>query len=121
MPAHDTDPVPYALALALTLIVEVPIVVTALALARLARGWRAVVAAIVVNLVTHPLVWLALAGAGEAYRPRFVAVETGAVVVEAALLYAWLRTSPALLLLISLVANLASILAGLALSPSPRS
>jgi hypothetical protein len=103
--------VPYALALALTLVVEVPVYAGVLAVARLAPWHRAAVAAVVVNLVTHPLVWWLLT----AYPGLFVPAEVGAWLVETALLVAWLRRDAPLLALTALTANLASILAGLAL------
>ena len=74
-----------------------------------------IVAAIVVNLATHPLVWLLLSRAGAAYWSWFVAVEVAAWLVEAALLAVWLRRDLALLGLTALVANLASVLAGMLL------
>lgn len=111
---------PYPLALAITLTVEVPVYTAFLLAARLARGWRLVAAAIGVNLATHPLVWLALSGAGPAYWPIFVVVELAAWLAESALLYFLLvRRDARLIALVALVANCASTLAGLLLWRTP--
>ena len=112
MSGHDTDPVPYPLALALTLVIEVPVYAVALAVARLAPWPRAAVAGVIVNLATHPLLWWLLT----AYPGLFVVAEVGVWLVETALLYAWLRRDAPLLALTALTANLASVLAGLALA-----
>jgi hypothetical protein len=112
MPGHDTDPVPYPLALALTLVIEVPVYAVALAVAHLAPWPRAAVAGVIVNLATHPLLWWLLT----AYSGLIVAGEVGAWLVETALLFAWLRRDAPLLALTALTANLASVLAGAALS-----
>ena len=106
---------PYALALALTLSVEVPVYVVALRTGGLASPGRALVAAVGVNLVTHPAVWLVVSGAGSAYWVSFAAAEVLAWVAEAAILYVWLRRDPVLVGLTTLVANAGSCLAGLLL------
>jgi hypothetical protein len=103
----------YPWALALTLIVEVPIYTGLLGQVGVLRRFPAIVAAIGVNLVTHPLVWLATRHAGWAV---FTLAEVGAWLVEAGLLYAVVRTRGRLLLAVALVANSASLLAGLVLA-----
>ncbi|MGE5829340.1 MAG: hypothetical protein ACM30G_13435 [Micromonosporaceae bacterium] len=112
---------PYPLALAVTLTVELPIYAGGLRAARLARAWAALAVALVVNLATHPLVWLALRGAGSAYWPRFAAVEVAVWLAESLLILAWLgrvrvQGAPVFVALLALTANGASCLAGLALA-----
>lgn len=103
----------YPWALALTLIVEVPIYTGLLSHAGLMRRIPAIGAAVGVNLVTHPVVWLVVGHSGWV---GFALAEVGAWVVEAALLYAVVRARVWLLLTVSLVANSASLLAGLVLT-----
>jgi hypothetical protein len=113
MARQDTGPVPYPLALVITLVVEVPIYGVVLHLARVLPGWRGLGAAVVVNLATHPVLWLVLS----AQPGWFVPAEAGVCVVEAALL--WLLAgsrTPGLLLVAAIAANTASVLAGAALS-----
>lgn len=117
---------PYPLALAVTLTVELPIYAGGLRAARLARAWAALAAALVVNLATHPLVWLALRGAGSAYWPRFVAVELAVWLAESLLVLAWLarvraERAPVFVALLALAANAASCLAGLVLAVAAAS
>ena len=104
----------YVWALVLTLAVEVPIYVLVLGVARLLSGWRAVAVAVGANLVTHPLVWITLTRIDG--WPAFVAAEVGAWFAETALLCLAVRRDVALLCLIALVANTASLGAGLALT-----
>ncbi len=106
---------PYALALAVTLLVEVPVYVMALRAGGAASGWRAFAAALGVNLVTHPLVWLVVSGAGSAYWASFAAAEVLAWLIESAILLVWLRRDPVLIGLVALVANAGSCLTGLLL------
>jgi hypothetical protein len=97
-------------ALLLTLAVEVPLYVAALVSLRLAPLWRAVALALLVNLLTHPVLWSAL---GE--RPpllRVAAAEVLVWLVEAALLGLAIRKHPLLIALVAAGANAASILAG---------
>lgn len=126
----------YPQALAVTLAVEVPVYVLALGLpragvfgpgngmdgsdriARPARiigrnGFVVALLAIAVNLVTHPVVWWVLTRV-DGGRIVFVAVEAGAWLAETALLWLALRRDLALLALTALVANTASLTAGLA-------
>ncbi|HCU49079.1 MAG TPA: hypothetical protein DGG94_04595 [Micromonosporaceae bacterium] len=95
---------PYLAALGLTLLIEVPVYALVLG-----RDRRVLAAAIVVNLLTHPLVWLLAPS-------NFVAVELAAWTVEFGLFYLALRRSPAVLLATAVLANSLSCLAGLLLS-----
>jgi hypothetical protein len=100
-------------ALLLTLAVEVPLYVLALRALRLATTRRAALLGVMVNLLTHPVLWWFLAP-----RPstgRFWAAEAAVVVAEAAMLWLACRRDPALLLMTSLGANAASVLIGLLL------
>lgn len=102
---------PYPLALAVTLAVELP--VYALALRALGLSLvRAAVAAVAVNLLTHPVVWLAISHAEAAYWRAFVVAELAAWLVEAVAVYAWVRRDGRLIALTALVANAGSCLAG---------
>lgn len=106
----NTVLVPYAQALALTLAVEVPVYMVALRWAWLLSWRRALAMAVGVNLVTHPLVWLILTHhTGTA---AFTVVEVGAWLVESALIFLLVRRDAALICLVALVANLASVLLG---------
>jgi hypothetical protein len=104
--------VPYPLALAITLAVEVPVYLVVFRFAGLLAGWCGVVAAVGINLCTHPLVWLVLSAHAGLW--WFTIVEAGVCLVEALLLWALVHRDGVLLLLTVLVANTASILAGLA-------
>ena len=106
-------PLAYPLALAVTLAVEVPVYAVSLPVARLLSGGRAAALAVLVNLVTHPVLWYGLSRAGPAF---LVPAEAAVVLVEAAGCWAFVRRDPVLLLLVSLVANTASVLAGLAVA-----
>lgn len=101
---------PQVTALLLTLAVEVPLYVAALVSLRLAPLWRAVALALLVNLLTHPVLWSAL---GE--RPpvlRVAAAEIVVWLVEAAILWLAVRRRPGLIALVAAGANAGSILAG---------
>jgi hypothetical protein len=109
MRRHDTGPVPYPLALVITLAVEVAIYLVVLRAARLLPGWRGLLAAVGVNLATHPVLWLILT----AHPGWFIPAEACVCLVEAGLL--WLlagRRGAGLLLVTAVAANTASILAG---------
>lgn len=98
-------------ALLLTLAVEVPLYALALAALRLATWPRAVLLGVVVNLLTHPVLWWSLAP-----RPSLAALwgaEAVVVLAEAAVLWLACRRDPVLLLVTSLGANAASVLIGL--------
>jgi hypothetical protein len=104
-------------ALLLTLAIEVPLVVGLAVAGRRPRAEvaRLGVAALGASLLTHPLLWLADAALSDtlAWAPRVAALEVGVALVEAAV-YAvaggvgWRRGT-----LLSLVANGASLAAGL--------
>jgi hypothetical protein len=109
-------------ALLLTLAVEVPLYTAALVALRLARWWRAAALGVLVNLLTHPALWLFLVPHPAA--ARFWTAEALATIVEAAMLVSALAGrrqeprnpwSPALLLVVSLGANACSLLMGLLL------
>ncbi|MEU6233071.1 hypothetical protein [Kitasatospora sp. NPDC047058] len=115
----------YPSALALTLLVEVPLYTVALVRVGGIRPARAATAAVLVNLVTHPLLWWSLSrcaawtagagGSGAAYWTAFVAGETAVCVVEAALLrpLTGLRPGGPLPWAVAGTANAASVLAGM--------
>ena len=96
-------------AMLLTLAVEVPLY-TALFAVGLLSFRRAVLAAVMVNLLTHPLLWLALGP-----RPPLLAVVLAEVAVglaEFLLVGLVVRRSPLLVGLTAVAANAGSILAG---------
>jgi hypothetical protein len=93
-----------------TLAVEVPEYAVWLRVARLLTAGRAAPLAVLVNLMTHPLLWYGLSRAGPAW---FAPAE--ATVVPAETGGCWLvrrRYASLLLVVVSLVANTASVLAG---------
>jgi hypothetical protein len=105
----NTGAVPYPLALVITLGVEAPIYTVVLGFAGLLRGWRAVVAAVGVNVFTHPLAWALLT----AYPGWLLPVEAGVCLVEAVLLWFLAgRRDAGVLMLAAVVANAASVLVG---------
>ncbi|MFI8459374.1 hypothetical protein [Kitasatospora sp. NPDC085464] len=109
---------PYVLALALTLLVEVPVYTVALTRAGGLRPSRAAGAAVLVNLLTHPLLWGSLrpyaAGPAAAYWTAFGLGEAGVCLVEGALLAPLTGLPPrtAAPWAASATANAASVLAG---------
>jgi hypothetical protein len=104
--------VEYSLALAITLAVEVPVYVAVFRLARLLPLALSLAGAIGVNLVTHPVVWLVLS----AHPGWFLPVEAAVCPVEAVLLWLLVRRRDlAMLLVTAVVANTASVLAGVVL------
>ena len=98
-------------ALLLTLAVEVPLYAVALRALRLASAGRAVLLAVAVNLLTHPVLWWFLAPRPSA--ARFWGAEAAVVVAEAGALLLACRRDPVLLLVTSLGANALSVLIGL--------
>jgi hypothetical protein len=97
-------------ALLLTLAVEVPLYVAALVALRLARFWPALALAVLVNALTHPVLWQTLGP-----HPALARVAVAEVVVwlvEAAILGLAIRRRPTLIALLAAGANAASILAG---------
>lgn len=106
---------PYPAALALTLAVEIPVYAVALR-----RGWQvrprtALWAALGVNLATHPLLWWLLGpwAGRSAYPLILVLAEVAVCAAEAALLAWWLRRRDPLLAVLAVLANAASVIAGL--------
>lgn len=106
----------YLESLGLTLVVEVPIYVVALWALLEVRPRSGALAGIGVNLVSHPLGFLvfqpALLGS-LGYDGSLSVVELWAWVIEAALLFFWLRRGPWSLIGISFVANALSFGVGL--------
>lgn len=98
---------PYAAALGLTLLIEVPIY--AFALRR-----RALLPAIAVNLVTHPLLWLVLPPSASLI--AFAGAELAVWTVEFGLLLAWLRRDWPTIAATAALANSLSCLTGLLLA-----
>ncbi|RMI32704.1 hypothetical protein [Nocardia stercoris] len=103
----------YPWALALTLLVEVPIYTAMLVTAKAFRPARAAATGTAVNLVSHPLLWSIISRAApNAFWATLIVAEIGVCLLEAALVYAVRRRRPGELLLISVTANAASLLAG---------
>jgi hypothetical protein len=97
-------------ALLLTLAVEVPLYVAALVALDLARFWQALALAVLVNALTHPILWQTLG----THPPlaRVAVAEILVWLVETAILWLALRRRPALIALLAAGANAGSILAG---------
>jgi hypothetical protein len=101
-------------AFGLTVAVEVPWYGAGLVALRLVRLRWALVLGVLVNAVSHPLLWWWLAP-----HPSFIRLagaEAGVWLLEALLLFAAIRRELALLLVLSLAANASSLLIGLLLS-----
>ncbi|MER7276701.1 hypothetical protein ABT369_19880 [Dactylosporangium sp. NPDC000244] len=96
-------------ALLLTLAVEVPLYTAALTALRLTTGRKALVLGVVVNLVTHPALWLFLTRHPGALWPA----EALATAVEALILAIAVNRDRPLIVAIALGANAASLLIGL--------
>ena len=108
----------YAQALALTVLVETPAYALGLSRWLRVRPSRGIAAGLALNLVTHPLASLVVMPSLSdviGSTAAFVTIEVAVWVLEAALLFAWLRRGPATLLVISFVANGLSATAGLLL------
>jgi hypothetical protein len=104
----------YGVALALTLAVEVPLYVAGLLALRLAGLARALLVAVAVNLLTHPVLWLVLADGAS---PTRVLVAEGCVcVVEALVIRAVVGRGAPLAFLLAVGANAASFAVGLVVS-----
>jgi hypothetical protein len=101
-------------AFGLTLAVELPWYVTGLLALRLAGLRRALVLGVLVNALSHPVLWWLLAP--HPTLARTGVAEVGVCAFEALLLFAVLRREPALLALLSVAANACSVLIGLLLS-----
>ncbi|MFF4378547.1 hypothetical protein [Kitasatospora sp. NPDC001547] len=114
----------YPVALALTLLTEVPVYTAALQRVGRVRPGRAAAAAVLVNLVTHPLLWWALRhwtdGPAAAYWTGFALGEAAVCAVEALLLrpLTGLRPRDPLPWVAAGTANAASLLAGLLAGPT---
>ena len=109
----------YPPALALTLAVEVPVYAAALTAASPVRSARApgprqaAVAALLVNLLTHPLLWWFLRGrSGVHGTVAFALAECAVCAVEGALVARLLRIGGPVPYTASVAANAASVLAG---------
>ncbi|EFL24512.1 hypothetical protein SSOG_04226 [Streptomyces himastatinicus ATCC 53653] len=118
---------PYALALGLTLLVEVPLYSAALPALGRVRPGRALIAAVLVNCLTHPVLWWFLTsgfpsaaratGTTSAAYPVALSLSEGVVwLAEALLLRYGLRLRGPLPYAVALTANAASLLLGLLLT-----
>jgi hypothetical protein len=96
-------------ALLLTLAVEVPLYTAALVALRLATPTKAAALGVLVNLLTHPALWLFL----ERHPSRLWPAEVAATALEAFVLIIALKADKALLTTIAVGANAASLLIGL--------
>jgi len=107
----------YPAALLLTLAVEAPLYAAALRLGWRLAWWRGVAPALLVNALTHPVLWSLLAARpGHGGYPLLLAVaEVGVCVVEWAVLALVLRRDRGALLVVCAGVNAASVLAGLLL------
>ena len=107
----------WAVAFGLTLAVELPVYVAVL-VGLIGVPWRRAAAlAFAVNLLTHPLVWIALHPAladGGRYAGVVLAVEGAVVFVEAVLLQAKVGREALLIAATALTVNAASVLVGIA-------
>ena len=103
----------YLAALALTVAVELPLYVVGLVALRLAGPVRAVLLAVGVNLLTHPVLWLVVAPTQTA---TVYLAEVGVCLVEAAVIRLVVRRDTLLAIALSLAANAASFGVGLLVS-----
>jgi hypothetical protein len=104
----------YGAALALTVAVDVPLYVAGLLALRLAAPARALLVALGVNLLTHPVLWLVLADGAS---PTGVLIAEACVcVVEALVIRAVVGRGAPLALLLAIGANAASFAVGLVVS-----
>jgi hypothetical protein len=100
--------VPYLTALAMTLIIETPVYWYLLTRFAGIRTRPAITAAVVVNLVSHPLLSFAIIPMATrlvAPVPAVLISEGVVCALEAGLLYAWLRRDVAVVVASSLIAN----------------
>ena len=103
-------------AFALTVAVELVVAVPLLAPAEPRRGRRVATVALA-NLATHPLVWFAFPGLALGTTTRVLSSELWAVAGEAAIyLLVWPAAHRRRVVLVSLVANAASVMAGLGMT-----
>ncbi|MEU7865840.1 hypothetical protein [Dactylosporangium sp. NPDC049140] len=96
-------------ALLLTLAVEVPLYTAALVALKLAKPAKAAALGVLVNLLTHPALWLFLSH----HPDRLWPAEVTATAIEAFVLIKAIKTDKLLLTLIAVGANAASLLIGL--------
>ena len=111
----DSPTVAYAIALLLTLTIEIPIVAVGLARWYRVPAALGVPVAAAASLLTHPVVWFVLPGllTPSIGGPGYLLVAEGfAWLVEGAIFWLVTRRDPVGLLLLSLLANLASFMAG---------
>jgi hypothetical protein len=101
-------------AFVLTLAVELPWYVAGLVALRLAGWRRAVGLGVLVNALSHPVLWCFLAP--HPTLPHTAVAEGAVCAFEALLLFAAIRREPALLALLSVAANGCSVLIGLLVS-----
>jgi len=110
--------VTYPEALGLTIAVEAPVYTVLLRLLAGAPWGRALLASVLVNLISHPLfTFVLLPWLDRAIRPvpALLVAEAMVVVIEAALIYAWLRRRLAAVVGTALAANWCSLVLGLLL------
>jgi hypothetical protein len=108
--------VSYPVALALTVATEVPVYTAALRAASGSPPGRTALAAVAVNLVTHPPLWWFLRQVhGGGYWAAFAAAESAVVLAEGLLMSRALRLRGPAHYAASAAANAASVLAGLLL------
>ena len=95
----------------LTVAVEVPLWTAALVALRSLPWRRAAVLGVLVNVLTHPVLWWSLGDTPSA--ARFLFAEAAVVLAEAAVLFSIVRRDAVLLLVASTGVNAASIAAGM--------
>jgi hypothetical protein len=111
----DHAAVEYAVALMLTLAIEAPIAAAVLRRWYRVPLWRGTTAAIVASMLTHPVVWFVLPlwlTPSVGYLGYLVVAESFAWLAEAAVYWLMTRRDPPGMLLLSLLANLASFTIG---------
>ncbi len=107
----------YLVALALTLAIEVPVYALGLATTRTVQWRNGGMTGLGVNLLSHPIAFLVafpLLAPAIGALPALVTVEVGVVYLEAVLVWRGGRADAAPALLVSCVANVASLAIGLA-------
>lgn len=103
----------YPVALGLTLATEVPVYAAALRATSGSPPGRTVLAAVLVNVLTHPPLWWFLSAVPDGgYWAAFAAAETAVVLVEGLLLARGLRLRGTAPYAASAAANAVSVLAG---------
>jgi hypothetical protein len=105
----------YLVALGLTLAIELPIYVALLRFGLKAAPGRALALALASNLLTHPLVWFvtpAIPGEISGFELALTVAEVLAMIAEALVLRMGIRQRFSRLLIVSFVANAASLIVG---------